>query len=148
MKAVLEALDGVAQARSALPGQSMTVQSELGDVLIPEMKQAAPVAADGPQEVIKNHGIELLKVKSPDMIGSAQWSVLRGGRTVKVEILHKGWLDAYHRRAHRIQPGDSLRCSYEEAVTYDALGNEIDRKLSVVEVLGIVCPPFQPSLAL
>lgn len=145
---VIEALDGISEARRALPGQSMLIQTELGDVCIPEIIEPVPDEVMGLQEVIKNHGIELLRVKAPDMIGSAQWTVVRGGRNTKVEILHKGWLEAYHRREHTLLPGDSLRCRYEEQITYDAAGTELERKLSILEVLGVVTPPQQNALDL
>jgi len=144
---VMDALDGVARARATLPGQLVRVQTELGDIFIPEA-QAAPtnIATLGPQEVVKNSGIEFFKVKSPDLLGSAQWTVLRNNRSTKVDMLHQRWLDAYHRREHSILPGDSLKCRFEEHVTYDAAGTELERKLSIVEVLEVISPPVQQPL--
>lgn len=144
---VLDALDGVAKARAALPGQLVKVQTELGDIYIPEM---ASVPADplpmAPTDIITNTGIEFFKVKHLDLLGASQWTVLRNNRSTKVDMLHQGWLDAYHRREHIILPGDSLKCRFEERVSYDALGNELDRKLSIVEVLEIIKPPVQQAL--
>lgn len=39
-----------------------------------------------------------------------------------------------------------LKCQFEESVTYDALGNELERKLSIIEVLAIITPPVQRPL--
>jgi len=144
---VRDALDGVAKARAALPGQLVRVQTEFGDVYLPE---AASEVAEPPTSIaeheVSNRGTEYFKVKSTDMIGSAQWTVLRNNRSTKVDILHQGWLDAYHRREHIILPGDSLKCSYEERITYDANGNELDRRLAIVEILAVISPPKQQPL--
>jgi hypothetical protein len=85
-------------------------------------------------------------VKQPDMLGTAQWSVMRNSKITKVDILHKSWVEAYHARLVLVHPGDSLKCSFEEVVTYDAAGNEIERKLFVIEVLAVVSPPVQTKL--
>lgn len=144
---VMDALGDIAKARAALPGQKVTVQTELGDV---ELKQVRidPVFLDDevPAHEIVNRGTEYFKVKSPDMLGTAQWTVLRGNRSTKVDMLHKSWLDAYHRREYAVQPGDSLKCNYEERIAYDAQGNELERSLAVVEVLEVVSPPVQRPL--
>lgn len=144
---VQEALDGVSKARAALPGQKVQIQTELGDILIPEVvyQQDTPVLL-GPQQTLTNKGIEFFKVKAPDMLGAAQWQVLRNGRNVRVDMLHQQWVEAYHARKFSILPGDSLKCHYEESVTYDASGNELERTLAVVEVLEVISPPVQHTL--
>lgn len=148
---VMDALDKVVVARARLPGQAVTVETELGDVLLAEtpVQEAvllSPVAEVA--ETIRNTGIEFFKVKAPDMIGTAQWVVLRNNRSVRVDMLHQGWLDAYHRREHALLPGDSLKCRFEEQVTYDAAGNELERRLSIIEVLEVISPPVQMPLGL
>lgn len=144
---VRDALDGVSKARAALPGQKVTVQTEMGDILIPEVIEALPMFQPiEVAETMTNRGIEFFKIKSPDMLGTAQWVVLRNNRSTRVDMLHQGWLDAYHRREHNLQPGDSLKCSFEEHVSYDHSGNELERKLSIIEVLDVISPPVQNSL--
>jgi len=144
---VIGALDGVTKARSRLRGQDVTVQTELGDVSIPEPTPDAPLMLDVESaQTITNSGMELFKVKSLDLLGEAQWTVMRNNRSVKVDMLHKAWLDAYHRREHAILPGDSLKCRFDEKVTYDASGNEVERRLSIVEVMDVVKPPVQNQL--
>lgn len=144
---VMDALDGVSKARSALPGQLVKVETEMGDVYIPEVITTSTDAdSSDPVEFLTNRGTEFFKVKSPDMLGAAQWSVVRNSRAVKVDMLHQAWLDAYHRREHSVLPGDSLKCKYEERIGYDALGNEVVRTLAVIEVLAVVSPPVQTPM--
>ena len=147
---VLDALDGVSKARAALPGQVVKVQTELGDIDLPEVMSAASTELHDLEhgETVINRGIEFFKVKSPDMIGASQWVVLRNNRSTRVDMLHQGWLEAYHRREHAVLPGDSLKCHFEERIQYDAAGNEIERKLFIVEVLAVITPPVQSALPL
>src|SRR5690625_702079 len=144
---VMDALDGVSKARNSISGHAVIVETAMGDVSLPDLS-ALDIVPDekGETHEVKNSGIEYFKIKSPDMLGSSQWTVHRNKRAVKVEMLHKGWLDAYHNREFVLLPGDSLRCRVEERILYDQNGTEIERKLSVVEVLGIMSPPSQNSL--
>ena len=145
--AVCDALDIVSKARASLPGQKVTMQTEYGDIELSEaVALDTPPIVDSPQQTLKNSGVEFFKVKSPDMLGAAQWQVLRNNRTVRIDMLDEQWVKAYHARKFSILPGDSLKCQFEEAVTYDAAGNELDRTLSVVEVIEVITPPTQHSL--
>lgn len=126
--------------------RQLQTESVEGEIALAE--QAAPVlpAESTAQQTIVNTGVEFFKVKAPDMLGASQWTVLRNNRTTRVDMLHQTWLDAYHAREHSLLPGDSLKCQFEESVTYDALGNELERKLSIIEVLAVITPPVQRAL--
>lgn len=142
------ALDGVAKARARFPRQRVLIQTEFGDIDLPEtLPPPLPVPVD-PDKLtfMVNRGREFFKIKQPDMLGQAQWSVLRNGRTVRVDILHKAWLDAYQNRGASILPGDSLECLFEETIVYDDQQNEVERKIAVIEVLRVVSPPHQKQL--
>lgn len=145
------ALKQVSKARNLLVDERVKVQTELGDIDL-----GSPVAqpAEPTSEAVRHittRGREFFKVRYPDMIANAQWSIMRGGRTVRVDIQHQGWLDAYHRREFPILPGDTLDCSFEESIGYDQNLNEVERKLSIIEVHNVVSPsppPKQPGLDL
>lgn len=144
---VMDALDAVSKARSTMAGHLVKIETELGDVSLPDVTPSvSDLDATIPTQEVTNSGVEFFKVKSPDMLGKSQWTVQRNNRNVKVEMLHKSWLDAYHRREKAILPGDSLKCRFEETVFYDQNGNERDRKLSIIEILEIITPPIQTQL--
>ena len=145
---VQNALDGVARARARFPRQRVLIQTELGDIELPEtLPPPSPVPLDPDKcTFVVNRGREFFKIKQPDMLGQSQWSVLRNGRAVRVDILHKSWLDSYQSRAASILPGDSLECVFEETITYDDRQNEIDRRLAIIEVLSVISPPQQGLL--
>lgn len=145
---VQDALEGVSKARARFPRQIVRIQTELGDIDLPETLPAPQEVPLDPDKCtfIVNRGREIFKIKQPDMLGNAQWSVLRNGRSVRVEILHKTWLESYQSRGESILPGDSIECLFEETVTYDDRQNEIDRHLAIIEVIRVVSPPHQRSL--
>lgn len=147
---VQDALDGVARARACFPRQTVMIQTDLGDVLLAESSLAPQDDAPALEAVtfVVNKGREFLKIKTLDMLGQSQWTVLRNGRATKVDILHREWLDGYQHRSTMLLPGDSLDCAFEETVAYDENQNEINRTLSVIEVFRVVSPPVQHSLDL
>lgn len=141
-----KALTRVQQARGALADCRVEVLTELGRLDLPPVKPAEGPDEPAVAERRVNRGREWLKVRFPDMLGTAQWTVLRGGRSVRVAILHRAWLDAYHRREIELLPGDAIDCDYEETIDYDAYGNELARHLSVIQVHGVRYAPRQLPL--
>lgn len=142
------ALDNVAKARARFPRQAVLIQTEYGDIELPEtLPPPMPVPLD-PDKLtyVVNRGREFFKIKQPDMLGQSQWSVIRNGRTVRVDILHKAWLDDYQSRGTPILPGDSLECQFEETIVYDDQQNEVERKIAVIEVIRVISPPQQRPL--
>ena len=144
---VKAALQEVSHARNTIKNHAVTIQSELGDIVLGTGVENGQFIIDASVvTTITNKGREFLKVRYPDMLGNAQWTVLRGGRMTRVEILHQTWLNDYHARSFTILPGDSLDCSFEESIEYDAQRNEVDRKISIIEVHDVVSPPEQKRL--
>jgi len=141
-----QALKQVRRARALLTDSTVTIQTELGSVRLPDLPAESPEAEPVVAERVVNRGREWLKVRFPDMLGTAQWTVLRGGRNVRVAVLHQEWLDRYHRRGVQLMPGDVLDCDYEETVEYDANQNEIGRSLAIIRVHGVKSPPSQRPL--
>jgi hypothetical protein len=139
---IVEALDRVRAARAGISNTVM-IQTERGDIELPFVP--LPVSAQVPDiaGTLTNHGEEIFKIKSPDMLGEAQWTVLRNNRTTRVGMLHRGFLERYHRREIMLLPGDALHCRIEETIQYDAAGQEIERRVSIVEVLKVISPPLQ-----
>jgi hypothetical protein len=144
----LRALQGVEVARSKLHGNGVTVQTQYGDVVLPDPAHAVTGIGDAEPRItqVTNQGREFFKVRKADMLGEAQWTLLRGGKSVSVTLLHKTWLAAYQRREIALMPGDSLECRFEETVYYDADQNEVRRDLAIIEVLRVIPPPIQLAL--
>lgn len=140
------ALAQVRQARRLLSGSRVVIQSDMGAIVLPDLPVEAPIEAVTVEDRVTNRGREWLKVRYPDMLGQAQWTVQRAGRSTRVTILHTEWLEAYHRREVHLLPGDAIDCDYEETIEYDAGQNELTRTLAVICVHGIKSPPRQQRL--
>jgi len=143
---VRRALDGVVKAHGLLPEQTIVVQTEWGDIELPSLPVPQVAQVGESTQTITNSGTELFKIRSPDMLGSAMWRIVRDGRNVQVRMLHRGWLERYQRRDISILPGDTLKCRFEETVSYDAGGNETERTIAIIEVLEVISPPRQDGL--
>jgi len=50
---------------------------------------------------------------------------------VRVKILHRQWLEQYRQRKSR----------FEETISYDAAGNEIERTICIIEIMEVFSPP-------
>jgi hypothetical protein len=142
---VMEALDLVRAARAAIP-DAVLVQTELGDIFLPRIDVLSDTEDASVTDELTNAGIEIFKIKSTDMLGEAQWLVLRNQRVTRVDMLHRGFVEKYHQREIALLPGDALRCKFEETIRYDATGKEISRSIRVIEVLNIISPSVQKIL--
>jgi len=143
---IRRALNGIVKARGLLPDQVIVIQTELGDVELPCLPPPTEALMGPSTQTLTNSGTELFKIRSPDMLGSAMWRIVRDGRNVQVRMLHTGWLERYHGRQINILPGDTLKCRFEETISYDAHGNEIERAIAIIEVLEVISPPKQEGL--
>jgi hypothetical protein len=144
---ILEALDTIQDARAAI-SCPVTVQTELGNVELEALRMPVQATTRNVESSITNRGEEIFRVKSPDMLGEAQWIVLRNNRNTRVNMLHRGFVERYHRREVALLPGDALRCRFEETIRYDAAGQEISREIAIVEVMNIITPSVQENLGL
>lgn len=145
--AIKSALENVSRARSILGSQNVTVQTELGDIELPDehSKEPEKITESLIREVETiNTGVFI--VKSPDLIGNAQWSLLKDGKTLKSRILDLDWVDSYHRREFAILPGDALKSKYREKISYDEQNMEIERHIEIIEVIEVISPPQNQRL--
>lgn len=146
---VQDAIEGFNNARAKIGSHKVTIQTEMGDIDLPPVSNIPEVEILSPVvESRTNRAREYLKVKSPDMLGNAQWTVIRSGRTTRIDLLHREWLDNYQAGKVVLLPGDSLDCTFEETVDYDADKNEVGRQIAVIEVHDVIHPPQQTALNL
>jgi hypothetical protein len=61
----------------------------------------------------------ILKVKKADLLGTSKWEFLSEGKTLKANIKDEDWLNQYHRKMVRVDPGDSLKVVWEYEIYSD-----------------------------
>lgn len=145
---VRKALENVGKARAILGNQAVTVQTELGDVSLVDRGERLNLEqiSESLIRVVESSGVDTFIVKSPDLIGNAQWSLVKSGKSIRARILDLDWVDSYHRREFAILPGDALRSKYSERVSYDDQNAEIERHIEITEVIEVISPPENQRL--
>ena len=142
----LNALNEIKSARATLPTSKVVFQTELGDINLPYIDAEYTVETLTTETSYKSAGRGLFKVKSPDMLGNAQWEVKLNGKSIKVKITHDAWLNEYHSRRITIAPHDSLDADYEQEVVYDENQNEINNTITLTYIHRVVLPPENMKL--
>lgn len=141
-----KALNKIKAARAELPSSKVTFETELGAIDLPYIEAEFVVEAVTPQDVYSSSGRGLFKVKSPDMLGNAQWKVVFNGKAEFVKITHEAWLNEYHSRRIAIAPHDSLDADYEHEIIYDENQNVIENLITFTYIHRVVIPPSDMPL--
>lgn len=136
-----KALNKIKSARAELPNSKITFETELGAIDLPYIDAEFVVEAITPQDVYSSSGRGLFKVKSPDMLGNAQWRVVFNGKAVLAKITHEAWLKEYHARRISIAPHDSLDADYQQQIVYDENQNEIENIITLTFIHKVAIPP-------
>lgn len=100
------------------------------------------------QEVIKSSAVKILKVKKPDYLGQSMWSFVYDGRSIDAKISHEEWLHDFQSRNLQVSPGDSLKVTLFEEISYGYEGEIVHRHYEIEKVHDVVKPPNQSGLAL
>jgi len=135
------ALTKINIARASLPNSKVLFQTELGDIDLPVIEATFTVENVVTQQTYKSTGRGLFKVKSPDMLGNAQWQIILDGKTEKARISHEGWLKDYHARRIVIAPHDSLDADFEQEISYDENQIVISKVITLTYIHSVVLPP-------
>ncbi|MDO9312640.1 MAG: hypothetical protein Q7T85_13280 [Nitrosomonas sp.] len=70
------------------------------------------------QEVIKSSGVKIIKVKKPDYLGQSMWGFVYDGKFIEAKITHNEWLYEFQSRRLSVNPGDSLKVTLYEEISY------------------------------
>ena len=80
----------------------------------------------------------ILAVKKPDYLGSSQWDVRLGHRTIQAKILDAPWLRRFQAREVDVRPGDALQCTVEIEHLYGHDNELIAERYTVLEVQAVL----------
>lgn len=105
--------------------KSITISEKVEEELLSRVQIQKPTKA-------------ILPVKKPDYIGDSQWDLLHAGKVVRAHISHQSWLDAFHRREIKLDPGDALEAILEITMLEDYTGKIVGYKYSISEVLRVI----------
>ena len=101
------------------------------------------------REILADRSEAILKVKKPDYLGTSKWIFKFQGHAIDVSITHQDWLDEFQHKLVSVQPGDSIRGTLVQYISYgydnEVLGvrYELEDVIRVIDVKGIVQSGFE-----
>lgn len=101
------------------------------------------------REILDDRSEAILKVKKPDYLGTSKWIFKFQGHAVDVSITHQEWLDKFQNKLVSVQPGDSIRGTLVQYISYghdnEVLGvrYELENIKEVIEARNLTQSGFQ-----
>ena len=80
----------------------------------------------------------IMVVKKPDFLGTSQWELRHGSRTVTAKIEDDKWLRRFQGRDVRLQPGDALDCLTRVVNSYGFDNELLQTKYFIQSVTGVI----------
>jgi hypothetical protein len=105
--------------------KSITISEEVEEELLSTTQIQQPTKA-------------ILPVKKPDYIGDSQWELLLGGKVVRANIMDQSWLDGFHSREIKLNPGDALEAILEITMIEDYTGKVVGYKYLISKVINVI----------
>ena len=90
------------------------------------------------REKISSKGERIVKIKKPDYLGSSKWEFKYAGRAIEAKILDKIWLQRFQTNHVSLNPGDSLRVTLSEQVSYGYDSEIVEIDYEVLQVLDVL----------
>lgn len=100
------------------------------------------------KERLQNTGERILKVKKPDYLGTSKWTFKYSALTIEAKIGDADWLERYQRGQVEMGPGDSLRVTLHEEVSYGYDSEVVHTEYEVQKVHGVVKGPKETQIGL
>lgn len=70
------------------------------------------------KEIVNTSAKRIVKVKKPDYLGQSMWGLQYDGRAIEAKITDSDWLAKFQSREADVRPGDSLRVTLYEEISY------------------------------
>jgi hypothetical protein len=99
------------------------------------------------REILKQAGTRIVKVKKPDYLGQSMWGLQFDGRAIDAKISDSDWLDRFQSRQIDVRPGDSLKVTLYEEISYGYDGEVVHRHYEVEKVHETIRPSRQGGMA-
>ncbi len=97
------------------------------------------------EQELSNEMDLVLTIKRPDFLAKSQWQFKHGKANITAAMDVPDWIREFHRGLHVIKPGDALRVRARFDYKYDATGDLIDQKVTIIEVHGVIQSAAPPK---
>ncbi|MEI6887134.1 MAG: hypothetical protein WCK31_02755, partial [bacterium] len=92
------------------------------------------------RESLSSSSVMFLRVRKPDYLGDTMWIFKHGKTEVKAIITDKDFLNDFHDRKIKVQPGDSIKCEVKVVSKYDFNSDLLSAEYEVTKVLEVIPP--------
>jgi len=92
------------------------------------------------RESLSSSSIMFLRVRKPDYLGDTKWIFKHGKTEVKAIITDKDFLNDFHDRKIKVQPGDSIKCEVKVVSKYDFNSDLISAEYEITKVIEVIPP--------
>lgn len=100
------------------------------------------------KERLENTGERIIKVKKPDYLGTSKWTFKYGAATIEAKIADVDWLRQFQSSEVELGPGDSLRVTLFEEVSYGYDNEVVHTEFEVQKVHAVVRGPRGKQIGL
>jgi hypothetical protein len=139
----------ISEALKSLDEDStITFQSDDGDSTLSTMLVVTheEIANLFSGEEISNDIDRILMVRRPDFLGESKWEFRYEKKPFTAKIVDEDWLANFHAGNIDIRPGDALKVTLRETVTYDNNGEVMKEEREIFKVQAIIKPLIQATL--
>ena len=107
---------------------------------------AIPESLEVHQRIKKTILEAKVKVRSPDLLGNSQWSVIHD-KAIRAKVEDERWLEQFQNAEIELLPGSLLHVKLRREIILDSNNDPIDEpKYFIVEVLSVIAPDQQGDL--
>lgn len=129
-------------------GEKLTITLEQHDYHVRLNEQWLPSEHLPPTPVeqeLSNDMDMVMIIRKPDFLAKTQWQFRHGKSNLSAAMDDPDWLREFHHGKHPIKPGDALRVRVRFEYKYNANGDLIDQKATVIKVYNVIPASSPPD---
>src|SRR5690606_16299147 len=97
------------------------------------------------EQELSNDMDMVMIIRKPDFLAKTQWQFRHGKSNLSAAMGDPDWLREFHHGKHPIKPGDALRVRVRFEYKYNANGDLIDQKTTVIKVYNVIPASSPPD---
>jgi hypothetical protein len=146
---IAQPLDAIQRAKRRFkPGEGLTITLDDREYSVDLTSHWLPsdhLPKTTAESELSNDVHMVLVIRRPDLLQDTQWQFRHGKTTVAAPIADHDWMDQFRAGAFPLKPGDALRVLMRFEYKYDANGDLIEQKTSIVRVFEVIPAPGTPK---
>ena len=142
-------LDEIQRAKGQFKeGEKLTITLDKSEYEVHLDEQWLPsehLPEESAERELSNDADMVLVIRKADFLGKSQWQFRHGTSGISAPIEDLDWLNEFHQGKHPLTPGAALRVRARFQYKYDARGDLIEQKITIIKVYGIIPAALAPE---